>query len=259
MNRRDFLLKSAGLLFGAFFPFNFFSKAMALEKPFENGSPKPRIALIIDDIGDSIERARQFLRINAPITFSILPCLPHSFHLAGEIHDSGHEVMLHQPMEPYHAGYFNPGPGAVYVSDNENRIKEIVEENIYSIPHAAGVNNHMGSRFTECKEKLKAALFVTGQKRLFFVDSRTSSNSIAYQTAMDLNIPATARNVFIDNVRNTTAILKQLYKLTSHAVEYGCAVGIGHPHPETVQAVKCFFTHMENFHVSPVYVSELLK
>lgn len=232
---------------------------MALEKSFENGSPKPRIALIIDDIGSSVERARKFLKINAPITFSILPCLSHSFHLAGEIHDSGHQVMLHQPMEPYHAGYFDPGPGAVYVNDDAKRIKEIVEENIYSIPHAAGVNNHMGSRFTESKDKLKAALDVTRRKNLFFVDSRTSSNSVAYKTALDLNIPATARNVFIDNVRNTTAIVKQLYKLTSHAVKYGCAVGIGHPHPETVQAVKCFFTHMENCHVLPVYVSELLK
>jgi polysaccharide deacetylase 2 family uncharacterized protein YibQ len=122
MDRRSFLLKSAGLLVGSLFGVNSFSKVFALEKHQTHPFIKPRIALIIDDIGYSLSRARRFLDLGAPITYSILPRQVYSHDLAIEIHGQGHEIMLHQPMEPYNANLFDPGPGALYVGDGAERI-----------------------------------------------------------------------------------------------------------------------------------------
>ena len=98
MDRRSFLLKSASLLAGSLFGINTFSRAFAFEQCENNNLPQPSIALIIDDIGYSFARARQFLKLDVPITYSILPLLPKSHRLAMEIHSEGHEIMLHQPM-----------------------------------------------------------------------------------------------------------------------------------------------------------------
>ena len=176
MNRRNFLRKSAGLLMGSFFGLSGYSKAFAGETHPKHTVDQPRIALIIDDIGYSLSHARQFLNLGIPITFAILPRLVYSYELALEIHDNGHEILLHQPMEPYNVESFDPGPGALYVGDGPDRIKRIIEKNISGVPYAAGVNNHMGSRFTETYKEIREALKFVRENGLFFVDSLTSSH-----------------------------------------------------------------------------------
>ena len=114
------------------------------------------MALIIDDIGHSRARARQFLDLDIALTFSILPHLPFSGELACEMHRTGYEVMLHQPMEPYNKAH-DPGPGALYVGDGSRRIAAVMEANINTLPQVVGVNNHMGSRFTESGDDISAA------------------------------------------------------------------------------------------------------
>ena len=151
MDRRDFLLKSTSFLLGSLFGFNAFSKAFAFQGP-EKGSPfQPCIALIIDDIGVAYCYARPFLELGIPITFAVLPRLQKTHSLALEIHNQGHEIMLHQPMEPFQSD-IDPGPGALYVGDGLDRIVETMEENISEVPFASGVNNHMGSRFTSRRQ-----------------------------------------------------------------------------------------------------------
>jgi polysaccharide deacetylase 2 family uncharacterized protein YibQ len=258
MDRRNFLLKSAGLLVGSFFGVNSFSKVFALEKHKIQPFIQPRIALIIDDIGYSLSRARRFLDIGAPITYSILPRLAYSHDLAIEIHDQGHEIMLHQPMEPTNVNLFDPGPGALYVGDGVEKIGMIMEENISGIPFAVGVNNHMGSRFTECREEIGAALSIVKKRGLFFIDSLTSSRSKAYQTARRLHIAAAGRNIFLDNLHEKSAVFHQLNKLKKHAQKYGHAVGIGHPFPETARAIGQFIKDIKDSDVSLVYMSGIL-
>ena len=258
MDRRSFLLKSAGLLVGSLFGVNSFSKVFALEKHQTHPIIDPSIALIIDDIGYSLSRARRFLDLGAPITYSILPRQVYSHDLAIEIHGQGHEIMLHQPMEPYNANLFDPGPGALYVGDGAERIGMIMEENIAGVPFAVGVNNHMGSRFTECRNEISASLSVVKKRGLFFIDSLTSSRSKAFQTARRLHIAAAGRNIFLDNLHEKSAILHQLNKLKKHAQKYGHAVGIGHPFPETAQAIGQFIKDLNDSDVSLVYVSGVL-
>jgi len=196
MNRRSFLIKSAFLLAPSFFSLSSFSKAFAVYKKENDSSFQPLIALIIDDIGYSIPRARDFLNLNIPITYSVLPRLTHSYNLAVEIHDKGHEIMLHQPMEPFNS-QLDPGPGALFVGYKSQKISRIMEENISIAPFATGVNNHMGSRFTSSGNEISKALRVIKDSDLFFIDSLTSGRSVAYKTAKKLQMPAACRNIFL--------------------------------------------------------------
>jgi polysaccharide deacetylase 2 family uncharacterized protein YibQ len=257
MDRRSFLLKSASLLAGSLFGMNTFSRAFAFETYENNNLSNPRIALIIDDIGYSFARARQFLKLDVPITYSILPRLPKSHRLAMEIHSEGHEIMLHQPMEP-HSRSFDPGPGALHVGDRPETIVKTMEYNISEMFLAAGVNNHMGSRFTECCGEMNEALCVVKERGLFFIDSLTSSRSQAYKVARDLGMVTARRNIFVDYGGNESTILSQLKKLQTKAMKNGHAVGIGHPFPATARAVKHFLRHIKHDNVSMVYVSDVL-
>ncbi len=249
-DRRLFLTKSLAFLAGSLVGWDLFSKAEASERltfpmPKINrsrclaASSTPRIALIIDDIGSSISRARAFLALGVPITFSILPQLPYSEFLAGEIDREGHEIMLHQPMEPY-CHEIDPGPGAVYVAYRGPMIEKIVEKNLLQIPQAKGVNNHMGSRFTSSSRKVTQALRIIKQKHLFFVDSLTTVHSKAYQMARRLHMRTAPRNVFLDDPPDLPAIRSQCRHLVYHARQYGSAIGIGHPHLNTLRALHDF-------------------
>jgi hypothetical protein len=254
MNRRQFLSSSAAALFGMLSPLSAAAAILPLQRP----APRARIALIIDDIGYSRRRAARFLSLPIPITYAVLPRLPLTRPLAEEIYDAGHQILLHQPMEPVDSR-FDPGPGALYVRYDAKRIADILAENLADVPHAAGVNNHMGSRFTASAEKMRPALEAVQDRERFFVDSVTCRNSTGFRTARGLNLPVARRNVFLDNVRSEAAVLSQLQRLAGQALRQGCAVGIGHPFPETAAAIARFVQPAAAVGIEPVYVSLLLS
>jgi polysaccharide deacetylase 2 family uncharacterized protein YibQ len=256
MDRRHFLIKSSSFLLGSLFGLNGFSKAYG--KGEKREILRPKIALIIDDIGCSVCRARRFLEIEEPITYSILPRLSYSHDLALEIHDDGHEIMLHQPMEPYNSR-LDPGPSALYVGDGADRIAGVMEENIAHIPFATGVNNHMGSRFTSSEREISETLKVVEKSGLFFVDSLTSSHSVAYKTARRFHMASAFRNIFLDNVHDEAYILTQLLKLKRHALRYGHAIGIGHPFSVTARAIRRFSSALKDSDIQLVHVSAVLN
>ena len=243
---------------GSLFGLGTFSKVFAANEGIDPVILGPRIALIIDDIGFSWSRARQFLELGVPLTFSILPRLAETHDIAFEVHTRGHEIMLHQPMEPYNSN-FDPGPGALYVGDETEKIARIMGENIADVPFAIGVNNHMGSRLTTSPKESCDALGVVKDRGLFFVDSLTSSRSMAYATARRLKITAACRNIFIDNVMAESAILHQLHKLKHNAREHGHAIGIGHPFSETAMAIAQFVKDPKGSSISMVHISRVLS
>ncbi len=251
MDRRKFIRNSASFLFGSILGVNNVAKAFASYEYFA----KPRISLIIDDIGPNLHRTRQFLQLNIPLTFAILPHYAHSEELAFEIHDAGHDILLHQPMEPYSAEA-DPGPGALYVGDEAAKIFHVIEKNLSTVPFAIGLNNHMGSRFTTYRKEIRETLMIIKQRGLFFVDSVTSHDSKGYHVAKQLQMPAARRHVFLDNNRNELAILFQLKKLIEHARQFGHAIGIGHPFSETARAIKLFLNFLINSNITVVPVSE---
>ena len=257
MDRREFIIKFGSFLLGSLFGSNLFTKALACECTDGKELLQPRLALIIDDIGPSVSKARLFSEFGVPMTFAVLPRFPRSEDLALEFHDSGHEIMLHQPMEPRDPD-IDPGPGALYVGDSANKILRVLEKNISSLPFATGINNHMGSRFTAYQKEMHETLQVVKERGLFFVDSLTSSDSKGFETARTLHVPAACRNVFLDNELDVSAILRQLQKLARCSLKYGHGIGIGHPFPETAEAIGVFLKAFKKAGIEFVRVSELV-
>lgn len=263
MIRRKFLRNCAAFLAGTLVGCNGIQRAVAAGtggcfEPRAVRNPKQaQIALIIDDIGFSRFRARQFLSIGIPITFAVLPRLGPSREMALEIHENGHEVMLHQPMEPFNSR-LNPGPGALYVGNRPERITAVVQENIAEIPNISGVNNHMGSRFTASAPDIQSALNAIKNSDLFFIDSLTSGRSVALKTARRLDMTTAGRNVFLDTVPEADAVYGQLLKLKRHADRFGQALGIGHPFTGTVRGIRRFVENPAHSGVAMVHVSRIL-
>lgn len=213
--------------------------AMAEVSPVPDATPsKPRIAIVIDDIGYSKEPVEKLLALGGPLTFSVLPYGPASTELAETIHASGSEVMLHLPMEPVG----NPGgvsrEGMLLANMPAEMLKSRFAEAVLQVPHADGVNNHMGSRLTADPGAMKVVMEEVKAKGLFFLDSRTSADSVAFRTARAEGVPAAERNVFLDDVAQVAPILEQVKELEKIARRRGVAVAIGHPYPATVDALK---------------------
>jgi hypothetical protein len=241
-----------------------FAAAAALVAPTEclraaSGAVGPtsaRLAIIIDDVGYHRRNARAFLQLGVPLTFSVLPQVPHSVQLAEDIHRAGHEIMLHQPMQP-HSTVVDPGPGALYVQHTRTDMEAIIQQNLAELPFACGVNNHMGSLFTESRPRVSEMLDIFRQRSFFFVDSFTSSNSVAFRTARELNMVAAYRNVFIDNDLDADSIYRQLLKAKRRALRTGTAIAIGHPRPETVRVLDGFLKDSQLSGIELVYASAI--
>ncbi len=256
MNRRQFLLRATTSLAATLAAGSCPLVSRAAGMPTKQRE-HAEIAIIVDDIGFSRSRAQHFLALDIPLTFSILPQVPFTRELAKILHTAGHEIMLHQPMEPVNSKY-NPGPGALYTADRQQVIVAAIEKNIAEIPHVTGVNNHMGSKFTADSEKMRQALGVVKSKELFFVDSMTTHRSKGYPTANRLGITAGRRNIFLDNCLTVPAILAQLEKLQQVALKTGRALAIGHPFPETAAAIQLFNHRKLHSKVKFVHVSSVL-
>lgn len=205
-------------------------------KPGPKGLPK--IAIIIDDVGYDVETARSFLRLDIPLTLSILPSSPHAVLIAKEAHENGRELILHLPMEPKGYPKLKPGPGAVLVGMPGETISGIMDDHLKRFPQVRGVNNHMGSRFTEIEEGM-AVVFAELRKRgLFYVDSRTTHRTVAPMLGRKMGVPVAARGVFLDNDLSSKAMRFQTERLLGMARHAGYGIGIGHPHRETLRCLR---------------------
>ena len=218
-----------------------------------------RAAIIIDDMGNDLGAARKLLALPYPLTFSVLPDLEHSARTADEAFAQGREVMLHLPMEPEAGARALPGPGEIKVGMTRGQVERIVESDLGSVPHAVGVNNHMGSRATADAALMAAVMRVLAARRLFFVDSRTTAQSRALDAARRLDVPAFYRSVFLDDTETVEYSLGQLRLFRREVEEKGAAIAIGHPHPTTIAALERFLPELERDGIELVPASELVR
>ncbi len=227
-----------------------------VKKPAKDA--RPRIAIIIDDLGSSKKIDDEVMSINAPLTLSVFPLLQGSKKIAEMGVSDGKEVMLHLPMEPHDYPQANPGQGALFTSMDDIAIITQLYEDINSVPGIKGVNNHMGSKFTEDRERMRIVLKQVKERGLYFIDSKTSPQSKSDKMAREMGLKAGARDVFLDNEQDEGYILGQIEKLKKIARNRGSAIGIGHPHLATIAALKKAVPDMEReFEI--VHASDLVK
>ncbi len=223
---------------------------------------KPKIVIIVDDIGQNKGPIDQLLKIPAPITFAVLPNLPYSNYAADKADNKGWDVILHMPMEPKESsGYTaaDAGDNALLVGLPKDVILSKLNKSLSSVPHAKGVNNHMGSKFMENGELTELILTDLKSKGLIFVDSKTSSQSKGYETALDLGMKTAQRDVFLDNSSKSSQYVKdQLKKLVDISKKRGYAIGICHPYPATVKALSEMIPKIED-EVEVVSISTIVN
>ena len=219
----------------------------------------PKIAIIIDDVGWKRASAERLLLIEEPITLAIIPKVDFSEEIAKLALERGREVLVHLPMEPYPPSVIAPEEGGVTTDMSDEEIRQIVIESIDSLPQAVGLNNHKGSKFTEDEKKMELVLNEVKSKNLYFIDSRTSSQSIGFQVANQLGIKAGSRDVFLDNEAGDIDYTKgQIVEMMEVAKKYGYAIGIGHPHSSTIEALIEMIPQVKNQGIRLVYASELV-
>lgn len=235
------------------------SVALPVVKPPKVSGPGT-IAIIIDDMGTNLREAKDLMDIGVPLTFSVIPGLREAKEVAEAVHGKGYDVMLHIPMEPQDYPRRRLEANGLLMAYSGNEIEQRMKGYLQIVPYAVGANNHMGSRFTEDRDKMRAVLEVLKEKRMFFVDSMTSPKSVGLSLSHELGLQAAARNApFLDNSQDVSAIKLQLGALERMARKKGSAVGICHPHRATIQALTEELPLMRGRGIRFVYVSRLVR
>jgi len=218
----------------------------------------PKVAFIIDDLGYETKVAKKIMELEFPIALSILPFLQYSEFIAEEARKNNQEIMLHLPMEPSNSSA-NPGPGAIKSYMSEEEIRQVVRDCILNFPYIIGVNNHMGSKITEDREIMEIVLEEIKGYNLFFIDSITTKNSIAYEVAQEMEIKSAVRSVFLDNENDMEYIKGQMLEVQETALREGEAIAIGHSRINTYYVLKRMIPELIRAGIEIVPVSELVK
>jgi polysaccharide deacetylase 2 family uncharacterized protein YibQ len=198
----------------------------------------PRIAIIIDDLGYEKDVTDYLLGLNGMITLSVLPHSPFHKKILQSAREKGFETMLHLPMEPVEYPRVDPGPGALLTTMSPDELISQLKKNLNALPSIKGANNHMGSKMTTMSNQMYQVFSILKKRNLYYIDSRTTAESLCRPSARLLKIPFAQRDVFLDNVQDARSIRKQIKKLVRIAIRHGEAIGIGHPYPITYQVLQ---------------------
>lgn len=219
--------------------------------------PGARIGIIIDDMGYGRSDGLRAIALPGPLTYAFLPHTPYAARLARLAHRLDKEVLVHVPMTA--DDHRRLGPGALEQGMSERALLATMRSDLASIPFASGVSNHMGSLLTARPRPMRWLMqALRGHGHLYFVDSRTTPATVALEMARRSGVPGISRDVFLDNERRPEAILGQFERLAAKAREHGAALGIGHPHPETLRVLAAVLPRLKQYGVELVPVSALL-
>ena len=218
----------------------------------------PKLAIILDDMGYDRSAADAAFALQFPITLSVIPHLPHSAEVAEEAYRRGDQVLLHLPMEA-EAGETKAEPIELRVGMKADQVERDLDSMLETVPHAAGVNNHQGSRATADAKLMGELMPALRRRGLFFVDSRTTAATVAYDAAERAGVRSASRKVFLDDTANRDVILSQIDLAARDATRDGFAIAIGHPHPATIAALVEAAPRIEASGVRFVFVSQVVQ
>ncbi len=214
-----------------------------------------RIAIVLDDWGYSLNNIQMADNLNYPFTAAVLPNLRHSKSAAEELHKQGKEVILHLPMESQ--AKLGMEKDTILTSMDDGQIKDIVGRGLDNVVYARGINNHMGSKATQDPRVMEAVFKELKKRRLYFLDSAVTPESVCPELADRVNIAFIKRDVFLDNRSEHEYIKGQVEKLKSVAKKNGFAVGIGHDRKDTLEVLNEVMPELEEEGYRFVFVSEL--
>ena len=217
-----------------------------------------QMAIVIDDFGYSKEPINAFTEMARPLTFAVIPYHPFSNEAAARGLSSGHQIMLHLPMEPL-AQAEQSEKLTITVNMSDEEIQEMTRKAIQTIPGLIGVNNHQGSRATGDKRVMKVVLGELKASNLFFLDSRTNSKSVGAETARQMGIRTGENQLFIDNTDDVSAIKTMLRTAQDMALRHGSVIVIGHARMNTAKAVSEMISELEASGIQLVFVSQMVK
>lgn len=194
----------------------------------ESPSNHKRLAIIIDDVGNDMKGTAEILAMPVKLTVAVMPFLPTTKKDAIAAHEKGMDVIVHMPMEPKKGRPEWLGPGAITSNLTDEEVRSRVEKAIDDVPHAIGMNNHMGSKITSDKRIMSIVLDVCKERGLFFVDSRTNFRTVVGELAISKNMPPVGNDIFLDDQNSKQHIRKQLDMAAQRAIDKDICVVIGH-------------------------------
>ncbi len=224
----------------------------------DESHPMPVIAIIIDDLGSHNPRHEKIVRLPGAIACSFLPMNNATIKLAKLAHSYNKEILLHLPMESVAS---NPmGPGGLTLDMTQQEFVWALQQDLESVPHVSGINNHMGSLLTQHPGHMVWLMEeIKRNGELFFVDSRTTHASVAMTVALEEGVPSLQRDIFLDHDRDLESVRKQFMKTIARARKRGTALAIGHPYQNTVTVLEEMLPQLDSMGVRLVPVSEMIQ
>lgn len=216
----------------------------------------PRIAIVIDDLGYHRSRGEAVVELPVAVTCAIIPSAPHARHLSALATRHGREILIHMPMEGHPGAALDAG--GLTLGMNQAELVAQVHDALALLPDARGMNNHMGSGITASQEPMHWLMDTLAERQLFFLDSRTTPDSVAENVAREHGLATVGRDIFLDNQRDFDQINEQFNRLLRIARNRGHAVAIGHPYPETIAYLRQVLPLLEQAGIEVVPVSALL-
>ncbi|USG68476.1 divergent polysaccharide deacetylase family protein [Brevibacillus ruminantium] len=209
-----------------------------------------QVAFVIDDFGNNMQGTEEILSLPVPLTIAVMPFLPSSKQDAEQAHQKGKDVFVHLPMEPVKGKASWMGPGGITTKMGDAEIRERVHKAIDNIPHAVGLNNHMGSKATADERVMRIVLEVCKERGMIYLDSKTTSKSVAKKLATELGVPYLENKLFLDDIYTVSHITRQMERLCkridSQTDPYYIAIGhVGPPGKKTASVLSEYIPRIE--------------
>ncbi|WP_301098334.1 divergent polysaccharide deacetylase family protein [Otariodibacter sp.] len=202
-----------------------------------------QLAIVIDDIGYRNKEDLAIYELPKEVNIAIIPSAPHAADRAKKAFEQGRDILIHLPMQPKNSAVLVEA-GALTVGMNEDKIKHLVEFSRVRVPYAIGLNNHMGSGATSDRKTMEYLMKVLSSQQLFFLDSKTVGDSVAYKVAKEFGVNALERNIFLDNSDELSDVQHQFNSAINYARKHGLAIMIGHPRKNSISVLKKGIAHL---------------
>ncbi|MDX1302639.1 divergent polysaccharide deacetylase family protein [Photobacterium sp.] len=216
--------------------------------------PAARLAIVIDDLGYQA-MPLQLSALPPEISISILPDTPFDLATAHQAARENRDTLLHMPMQPQRQAPLELTTLTAGMLREE--LQQTLRHALSRVPNAIAINNHMGSGLTQNTQAMDWVMTVLAEQGLSFLDSRTTSQTVAFDRAQANGVPALRRHIFLDHFRTREFIRQQLASALKRARKEGYVVAIGHPYPETLETLQQWLPEVEKQQVRLVRLSEL--